>query len=94
MNSKKARHEARLLRRMNATHEAQQAASAANDAELLRLKEQIKAADARGEQVPFPPPSVKMRKQLRRLYSDPDCKKVTFSRQLSTKAQRSEHGGK
>jgi len=74
MHSKKAKDEARLKRRMDATREAALAEKAANEAELNRLEAEgerirnlAKEDDAQGKKLLIPLASVKQRKLLRRL---------------------------
>jgi len=76
MHSRKAKHEARLKRRMDAKREAALAGKAANDADIDRLQaygERIrnlaKKDNAEGKKLLIPLASVKERKLLRRLES-------------------------
>lgn len=93
MNSKKAKHEARLLRRNRAQRESNAAESAANDAEIDRLGRLAKQFDARGERLTFPPMSVKDRKRLSKkpLISEEQRKSVELAKEIMAKCQGREN---
>jgi hypothetical protein len=97
MNSKKAKHEARLIRRNKAQQLAARAEEAANDAKMEQIRHQLEAANARGEKIELPKMSVKDRKRLRRatpLISEVQRKHADLARKLVAKAQGNETGGK
>ena len=90
MNSKKAKAQARLLRKMKAQEYAASAEAAANDAEIERLGRQIETATARGEKISLEKMSVKDRKRLRRpspLILEERRRNADLARQLVAKAQ-------
>jgi hypothetical protein len=90
MNSKKAKHEARLIRRMKAQQLAASEEEAANDAEMEQIRRQLEVANARGEKIELPKMSVKDRKRLvrsRPLISEEQRKHAQLGRQLLAKAR-------